>query len=84
MGFGRGAYGRGGGRGRRNMFYATGLTGWQRSAPGNPVWGGMPQYAAQGQEPELNALKTQAEYFEGTLSELRKRIEELESGRTEK
>lgn len=24
--------GRGGGRGRRNQFYATGLTGWQRAA----------------------------------------------------
>ncbi len=24
--------GRGGGRGRRNQFYATGLTGWQRDA----------------------------------------------------
>jgi len=37
-GWGRG----GGGWGRRNMFYATGLTGWQRVASGSPAFGGAP------------------------------------------
>jgi len=32
------AWGRGG-WGRRNWFYATGLTGWQRAAYGYPAWG---------------------------------------------
>ena len=36
LGFGRGRGGRGGGNGRRNMFHATGLTGWQRAAHGQP------------------------------------------------
>ena len=50
FGFGRG-WGRGGGGGgwgRRNMFYATGLTGWQRAGYGYPAMGsysfGVPNY----------------------------------------
>jgi hypothetical protein len=38
--------GRGGGRGRRNWFYATGLTGWQRAAMGWPAYGAPPAYPA--------------------------------------
>lgn len=47
---GRGFWGRrrGGGRGRRNWFYATGLTGWQRAGMGMPgfgtSWGYPPVY----------------------------------------
>ena len=37
-GWGRGF--RGGGRGHRNWFYATGLPGWSRTAQGMPAWGG--------------------------------------------
>jgi hypothetical protein len=37
-GWGRGF--RGGGWGRRNWYYATGLTGWQRAGYGMPAWGG--------------------------------------------
>lgn len=75
MGFGRGrGFGMGGGRGWRNRFYATGLTGWQRAAAwGNPV--AAPLDTAQ----ELEALKSQAEYFEETLKDVRKQIEELET-----
>ena len=85
MGFGRGrGGGRGGGRGWRHMFYATGLTGWQRAA-GWPMGGAVPPYAAAPtREQQLDALKGQAEYFEGTLGELRKRIEELEAVKAEK
>ena len=86
MGFGRGrGGGRGGGRGWRNMFYATGLTGWQRAATGWPMAGGVPPYAAAPtREQQLDALKGQAEYFEGALGELRKRIGELEAEKAEK
>jgi len=71
---GRGMGGGGGGRGWRHMFCATGLFGWQRTADGWPMAGGAPS-----REQQLDALKGQAEYFEGALGDLRKRIEELES-----
>jgi len=73
MGFGRGrGGGRGGERGWRNMFYATGLTGWQRAAAGWPMTGGVPpNAAAPTREQQLDALKGQAEYFEGALGDIR-------------
>lgn len=75
--FGRG----GGGRGWRNWFYTTGLTGWQR-AFGWP-WGGpgayVPAYVAPGRGEELAQLKTQAGYFESALENIRRRIEALET-----
>ena len=43
-GRGYGGRGRGGGWGRRNRFYATGLTGWQRAACGYPAFGGTAPY----------------------------------------
>ncbi|MFB3779445.1 MAG: DUF5320 domain-containing protein [Bryobacteraceae bacterium] len=71
----------GGGRGWRNRFYATGLTGWQR-AFGGP-WGQQiapaPPYSAATGEEELAVLKNQAGYFESALEHIRKRIEALES-----
>ncbi len=89
MGFGRGrgfwGGGRGGGRGWRNMFYATGLTGRQRAAEGWPVASGASPYiAAPTREQQLDALKSQAEYFEGALGDLHKRIEEIETSKVEK
>ena len=64
--------------GWRNRFYATGMPGWMRGG-----WGGaMPSESAP--EQELETLKGQAEYFEGALAELKKRIEELEVDRTKK
>lgn len=44
---GRGFWGGGrggGGWGRRNRFYATGLTGWQRAGYGYPAFGGASPY----------------------------------------
>ena len=78
-GFGRG---RGGsGRGWRNQFCATGLTGWERG------WGGRRMFVPRdttevptaGSQQVLTALKNQAEMLETTLSQLRRRIEELET-----
>ena len=83
---GRGYFGRGfggGGWGRRNLFYATGLTGWQRASLGYPALGGYPYGAPMPptitKEQELEALRNQAGYFEKTLGEIQKRIEELEA-----
>jgi hypothetical protein len=81
-------WGRGGGWGRRNWFYATGLTGWQRGAMGYPGFGGVvptavpypaPFAPAMSKDQQLDALKGQAEYFEDALDGIRKRIEELEA-----
>ncbi len=84
FGRGRGFGGRGGGRGWRFGYFATGLPGWQRAATGVPMWGGgAPYAAAPTREQELEGLKGQAEYFENALAQLRQRIEELESGKTE-
>ena len=80
--FMRGFFGRGGGRGRRNWFYATGLPGWQRAASGFPAfgWTGAPIGAGSygpvwtAQE----ALKHQVEFLKGQLNELQNRIATLE------
>jgi len=90
FGVGRRWFGRGrrGGRGWRNMFYATGLTGRQRAAMGWPAWGFGPQYAEDygapfvsarpTQEQELEILKRQAEDLAGALNAINKRIDELQ------
>ena len=83
--FMRGFFGRGGGRGRRNWFYATGLPGWQRAASGFPAfgWTGAPIGAGSygpvwtAQE-EKEALKHQVEFLKGQLNELQNRIATLE------
>ena len=87
---GRGFWGRGGGRGRRNWFHATGLSGWARDGWGMPAWGMGPQAGPEGpygaapiQPPapgeELDALKGQAGYLEDALEGIRKRMSELEA-----
>lgn len=74
--FGRGCgmgMGRSGGRrGWRNRFFATGLPGWVRALRGEAA----PSEPAP--EQELAMLKGQAEYFEGALAELKKRMEEIQ------
>ncbi len=76
-GFGRGFFGRGGGRGWRNMYYATGLFGWQRAAGGYPV-PAVPMAPAMTREQQANALKAQAESLENTLENIRSQLAELE------
>ena len=82
-------FGRGGGRGRRNMFYTAGVPGWQRFDAGYPAHGGAtpnsgvaphngPYGPATTREQELDALKSQADYFERALEEIKKRITHLE------
>lgn len=76
MGPGRG-FGRGrGGWGWRNMFNATGLTGWQRVGAG---WGGGPAVlTAPTKEQQTAALKAQAESLENELSGIRDRLAQIE------
>jgi len=92
-GRGYGGWGRGGGWGRRNWYYATGLPGWARAAQGMPSWGGTVNPYAYGGAPfaptltaqqELDGLKGQAEYLEDSLDGIKKRIEELESQKSSK
>lgn len=67
--------GRGGGRGWRHRFYATGIPGWARAGYG--VSG--PAVPAPTAEQELDGLKQQAEFLQNSLEEINKRIEELRS-----
>ena len=86
-GYGRG---RGGGRGRRNWYYATGMPGWQRAAYGYPAYG----YGAYGQpypyapEPsaaeEADMLKQEAEALKNELQDIQERISALEKEQAEK
>jgi len=89
-GSGRGYWGRdrGGGRGWRNWYYATGLHGWARAGIGNPVWGGpadtyvpsaAPFAPTMTAEQELGELKKQEEYFQDALGQINKRIEQIEA-----
>jgi len=81
-GRGRGGGG-GGGRGWRNMFFATGMTGWQRAAAGTPQAAMPPQAAVPPQEvsreQELALLRQQAESNAAALEQLCKRIDELQA-----
>jgi hypothetical protein len=69
---GRG-FGRGGGRGYRNRFFATGVPGWARAGIGFPNTSSMP--AAQ---QELDMLKQQAQDLQDSLGQINSRIEQLE------
>jgi hypothetical protein len=67
MRFGGGFGGWGGGRGRRNWYYATGLPFWARSGYAPPV-----------PEQELAGLKNEAVLLKEQLDAINRRIEELE------
>ncbi len=61
--------GRGGGRGRRHRYYAT----------GKPCWaGGVPGPREDGRQ-ELDLLREQVYNLENALEQARKRIDELEN-----
>jgi len=76
QGVGRGFFGRGGGRGYRNCFYATGLPGWMRAQKGMRAFGGFDRSLSK--EDELSALKSQAEYLKGELDMVQARVQDLE------
>ncbi|MDP8241380.1 MAG: DUF5320 domain-containing protein [Candidatus Hatepunaea meridiana] len=79
FGMGRGGGFGGHGRGWRNQYQATGLPGWARGGRffGQETY--PPNYATEiPREEELRALKSQSNILENSLSELKKRITELE------
>ncbi len=67
---GRGFFCRGGGFGRRNRFFATGLTGWQRNGA---------DFSSKKEKAEV--LKGQARYIEEQLNNVSERLDSLEKGR---
>lgn len=74
---GRGFGGRGGGRGWRRWYHATGLPGWTRAGC-PPAWGAGPYPAPPSPEQEANLLKAQAENLRGMLEQIEQRLQELE------
>lgn len=85
-GFGGGRGGRGGGWGRRNRFYATGQTGWQRAGMAVPPVGYVPPVAvdpAEAQAAQLAELKNQAQHLEQALAGIHGQIEALSKDENE-
>ena len=85
-GYGRGFRGRGGGRGWRNWYYATGQPGWLRATSGLPAWGGASSYYPPDEitpQQETEALKKESEYLKQDLKEIEERIKELEKEKNE-
>jgi hypothetical protein len=76
--FGRAVPGaRGGGRGQRNCFYATGLPGWMRAQRGMQAFGGFGR--AFSKEDELETLKSQAGFLKQQLEDAQARIQVMAS-----
>lgn len=65
-GLGRGSRG---GRGWRNMYYATGVPGWARPGFAPP---------APAAEPEIADLKAEATWLAGRLDAIQQRLDEIE------
>lgn len=76
---GRGGFGRGG-RGHRNGYWATGLTGWQRAAMAAPpyAFGPPPAPFQPNPDQELSALRAQVKLMQDNLKGAQERIQELE------
>ncbi len=76
-----------GGRGWRNMFHATGLTGWQRAAVGLSAFGcGVAEAtdSSMTTDREIESLRQQAESLKAQIGNINQRIEELATQRTVK
>lgn len=67
----------GGGCGRRNCFYATGLPGWMRAQKGMQAFGGFGR--AISKEDELSALRNQADFLKQQLEDTQARIQSMAS-----
>lgn len=81
---GFGIFGRGHGRGFRNMYWATGLPGWSRYNAGFPY---PYQAYASGAMPvpqEVDVLKDQAKSMQDNLHTINIRIKELEKQEAQK
>ncbi|MGQ9535399.1 MAG: DUF5320 domain-containing protein [bacterium] len=84
-GFGFWYRGRGGGRGWRHWYWATGLPGWIRQGFGYPAFGigPMPYSYALTPKEEMALLKEQAEVLRKQLEEVTNRISTLEKAQTQ-
>ena len=74
-------FGRGRGRGHRNMYWATGLTGWQRAAMDYPAaypYAAPVPFMQPSAEQELEALRGQLKAMEQGIGQIQERIRELE------
>jgi hypothetical protein len=85
-GFGNFGRGRGGGRGWRHWYYATGLPGWARGGFGPGPYAWPPAYGAYGPEmsakEEIGALQEEAELLRKEIDDIEKRIASLEKEET--
>lgn len=85
-GFGGGGFGRG--RGGRGRGFGWGRGRWFGAAPAYGAPYAASAYGAYAPQPsprqETDALKGQAEYLEGALEDIRKRLAELEAEQAEK
>jgi hypothetical protein len=69
-----------GGRGRRNMFHATGLTGWQRTVMNA---GQTPTTArAETAQTEKQSLEAGIAAMQAQLDDMKKRLAEIETSKT--
>lgn len=79
---GRGFFGRGGRGMGRGRGFGRGF-GWAGTGYGSPAWGGNAETYPAAQplttEQELEGLKDQAEYLEGSLNQIKERIEALQA-----
>ena len=69
---GRRFFGRGGGRGWRNWYYATGLPGWMRAGSGYP-YGVVPTA-----KEESEMLQEEASFLKQQLADIQNRLSVLE------
>lgn len=73
---------RGGGRGWRNWYYATGLPGWARGRGGVfPYGSGIASYADVSSDEKINILKQQAKFLEERLNAVNQQLKNLQEGR---
>lgn len=81
--FGRRFFGRGGGRGRRNMYYATGLPGWARAGYDYPAFG-MGYTPDLSEKEETQILKEESELLKEELEAIQERLAALEKAQGSK
>lgn len=79
-----GGFGRGGGRGWRHRYYATGMPGWARGSysyePPVSAWQPPPAARMRARD-ELKMLRSEAQACEEALNNINERIAELEKQR---
>ncbi len=81
--FGHRFFGRGGGRGRRNWYYATGIPGWARAGYGYPAFG-MGYMPDLSEKDEAQMLKEEAGLLKEELEVIQERLTALEKAQSSK